>query len=639
MDGNSSGVKSITRADTALLFIAIAIILWLAIAAWFNPLQFRVFAGDDLDTFSVNQMSSAPPIQSSALLYHKFRPVATSLIFVIAKWTKCDFREVASIGLAIHAANAMLFFSLLYRTIKLPLSLSVGMTLIAIFNRFATYLLMQDEAIMEGIGVTLFLLLLIASLSFLERPMIRRSFLVTLLFALLIYDHERYLVLALPLLLLCAGSFRFNCKSSTILAVGVTLAMLSYLCIKKFWLGVPILVGTGGRPMDLGILQICSFLWDGALNLAGINRGPAYLALEDFPDSPFWIQCVSVAAAILSCALLTGIVGAITLSPTGKEKKAAFLHLSFYVSTTAVLLLSASITFRQEYRWLYPAFLVFLCLLGYGLCVSTARQAWLHAVLTCLVLLSLCRELYLAHRLPNFFAFQSYQIANNLVATLHLTADGVHRDAVLIRGEIPGKEWIFMNGAFSRFYRLPSLEFGAQNSMIDLTDESRLILNYDPFDRSFKIANEGHTANDQFHRMDYSLLEHASAALTPNDQWATPTKTPVFMMTKNGVNCMAVVAPVDMDIPVPHGANVLHICFSHIYAMGDGADLEITAIGPTGSKLLLSRVVPPLVNNDFPVWRKYEFALPANTQQVELHVFSKTDPTADWLALRDFYFD
>jgi hypothetical protein len=74
-------------------------------------------------------------------------------------------------------------------------------------------------------------------------------------------------------------------------------------------------------------------------------------------------------------------------------------------------------------------------------------------------------------------------------------------------------------------------------------------------------------------------------------------------MSKNGVNCMAVVAPVEMDFSVPQGASALHICFSHIYAMGDGVDLEIAAIGPTGTKSLLSRVVPPLVNDDLPVWR------------------------------------
>src|ERR1017187_639428 len=228
MDGNPSGVKSVKWAEAALLFIFSAIILWLAIEAWFDPLQFRVFAGDDLRTFASGHTSSAELIRSSVVL-NKFRPVAAAIIFAIAQWTKCDYREIASISLAIHAANGIIFFLLLYRALKLPLSLSVGVTVIAILNRFATYLLMQDQAIMEGMAVAPFLFLLITSLSFLERPLIRHSLLLTLLFGLIIYTHERYLVLALPLILLSAGNFGFNRKSSIILAGGVTVAALSYL--------------------------------------------------------------------------------------------------------------------------------------------------------------------------------------------------------------------------------------------------------------------------------------------------------------------------------------------------------------------------------------------------------------------------
>ena len=247
--------------------------------------------------------------------------------------------------------------------------------------------------------------------------------------------------------------------------------------------------------------------------------------------------------------------------------------------------------------------------------------------------------MYLVRRLPQFYSFHSYQVANNLVDTLHRVSGAVHQDAVLIRGNIPSKEWIFMEGTFSRFYHLPSLEFVPQGSMIEQTDESRLVLDYDGTDRTFKIANDRAAVTDQFHRMDYSLLEHSPAALTPNDRWSTPTKPPVFLMSKNGVNCMAVVAPIDLNFPASPGIHVLHVCFSHVYAMGDGADLEIAAKSPAGTKLLLSRVVPPLVNDDFPVWRKYEFILPPGTQEVELHVFSKTDPIADWIAVRDFSLD
>ena len=110
-------------------------------------------------------------------------------------------------------------------------------------------------------------------------------------------------------------------------------------------------------------------------------------------------------------------------------------------------------------------------------------------------------------------------------------------------------------------------------------------------------------------------------------------------MSRNGVDCMIEVSPVEVIVPVPHSATVLHVCFSHVYAMGDGADIEIAALTPSGPALLLSRNVPPLTDNDFPVWRKYEFALPSQTQQVKLRVFSKTTPLADWIAVRDFSFD
>jgi hypothetical protein len=166
-------------------------------------------------------------------------------------------------------------------------------------------------------------------------------------------------------------------------------------------------------------------------------------------------------------------------------------------------------------------------------------------------------------------------------------------------------------------------------------------LNYTNADRSFNIVQgkEATVVAAPTHRMSFTALEASAAAFVPSKRWSTPTKTPEFRKSKNGVDCMIEVAPVEVDIQVPPTATVLHVCFSHVYAMGDGADIEIVASTPTGSELLLSRRVPPLIDNDFPVWRKYEFALPADAEQVDLHVFSKTDPVADWIAIRDFSFD
>ena len=640
MPVDSSRMKLLLRIENAVVFVMFGMILWLAVEAWFNPLQFQVFAGDDIDTFSRNHVLTSPPIRSVAVMYHKFRPVAATVIFAIAKVTDCDFRKIASIGIAIHAANAMIFFWLLYRSIKLPLALSVGLTVVAIFNRFATYLLMQDEAIMEGMGVFLLVWMLIVSLSFMEWPTIRRSLELALLYTSLVYVHERYLVLAVPLALVSLGTFKLNRRASVLLTMAVTLGALSYLCIKKFWFGAPILVGSQTIPIDFGMAPILSFLWHGALNLVGINSGPAHLSLEDFPDSPFWIRSISIAVALLSTSLLCGIVATVTLSSAGEEKRASVLRGGFYLVTTALLLLSASITVRQEYRWLYPAFLVFLCWLGYGVAVAKTYQGWFRLALTALVLLSVCQEVYFAQRMKRFFSFESYQIANNLFAALHHISGALQKDAVLVRGDIPSKEWIFGDGTFSRFYHLPALEFLAHDSPIEQTDESRVILDFEPSTGNFKLsAAHPSSLTDEFHRMNYSLLEHSPAATTPDNRWSTPTKTPVFVTSKNGVDCVAVVAPVDLNFSVQQGARFLHVCFSQFYAMGDGTDVEVFALGSAGPKLLLSRRVPALVNDDFPVWRKYDFALPDDTQQIRLHVFSQTDPVADWIVVRDFSVD
>ena len=253
----------------------------------------------------------------------------------------------------------------------------------------------------------------------------------------------------------------------------------------------------------------------------------------------------------------------------------------------------------------------------------------------------MARELYLSRRHSQFFAFQSEEIASNLAATLrHIDGLGDY-DAVLIRGEVPSADWAFLEGAFSRFYHLPALEFTSRDAPAGQTDESRVVLNYIDADRSFKVVSgkEATLAAAPAHRMSITTLDESAAALVPNDQWSTPTGTPQFRISKNGVDCMVGVAPIEIVVSVVPPASVLYVCFSHFYALGNGAEVEITAATRTGSTPLLSSRVPPLTNNDFPVWRKYEFALPPETRQIEFRVLEEPDSTADWIAIRDFSFN
>jgi hypothetical protein len=626
------------RLGLILLCLIIPMIVYLAICAWFDVFQFKVFAGDDLRSFEAARRGFTG-FNQMMISYYKFRPVTALLFGAVGHWTKGDFHAVASAGLMLHTLNAFLFFYLLYSRIRLPLSPSLGISAVAIFSRFATYVFMQDAALTGGLVIAVFLVILIVSSSFAERPRMGSAFGLVFLYAVIIHTYEQYLVLAVPLLVLGVCTFRLNRNSAVVLSAGVLITALANFGTKTFLLSTPVLIGTETRPLAFNLPQIFLFLWRGALNLAGINAGPAYLSLEDFPDSPWWIQFLSLAAALLSCYLAVGIVADISSSGPGEKRKSALIKLAFYLSTVAAMLLSASITFRQQYIWLYPAYLAFLAFLGFSLQAKKARQWGFQLALTCLLLFSISREIYLGQRHSHFYAFQADQIVNNLYTTLNRISRIGSYDGILIRGQVPAKEWIFLGTAFSRFYRMPSLEFVSQDSPAEQIDESRVLIDYTDADRSFRIAPERQVATVATHRMSIAALQPSAMAFVPSDKWSTPTKTPEFQMAKNGVDCMIEVSPVEVVVPVPPSATVLYICFSHVYAIGDGADLEIAAATETGSTVLLSRRVPPLTDNDTPVWRKYELALPSETRNIDVRVFSKTDSMADWIAIRDFSFD
>lgn len=622
------------------LWLVIPMIFYLAVCAWYNVFQFTVFAGDDLRSFAAAQRGFTG-FNEVMISFYKFRPVTALLFGAVAYWTSCDYRAVASVSLMLHTLNGLLFFYVVYRQIRLPLFLSIGLTAIAVFNRFGTYLFMQDSALTGGLAIALFLLILIVAWPFLERPSVGRALCLTILYAAIVHTYEAYLVLGLPLVVLGICTFRQNRRAAFVVAIGAIVTVLLNFSIKKFFLATPFLIGTTTQPIAFEVPQILLFVWRGTLNLVGINSGPTHLSLEDFPESPLWIRILSVAAAVLSIALVLGALASIMASERGRKRHSALHRLAFYASVIAGLLLSASITFRQHYFWLYPAYLGFLACLGCAIQTSGTRRRTLQLGLTCLILLSISRELYLSQRHSQFFAFQTEKIATNLADTL-LHIDSVRaRDVILIRGDIPAVEWVFLDGAFSRFYHLPALEFINQDAPVGLTDESRLILDYVAADYSFRINQSKETplGTAPAHLMNFTALEAAAAAFVPSERWSTPTKTPIFRMSKNGVDCMVQVAPVEVAVSVPPPAQVLYVCFSHVYAVGDGADIEIVASTGYGSTPLLSSRVPPLTNNDFPVWRKYEFALPPQTQQIQLRVLSKTDPVADWIAIRDFSFN
>lgn len=625
--------------EFGLFLIVGGLIAWLTIEAWFDPLQFTVLAGDDLANLEPSSKSYGESILFLAS-YLKFRPVASFAQWAVTHWTGGDAREMAAAAVVIHALNALVFFFLAYRVVRLSLAISLGLTVIAILNRFTANLISPSGAIAEGIGVTVLLCIVAVAFRFMERPTVRRAASLSLLFLVILHIHERFIGLAGPLIFLAIGVWTRSRVSALVVGLGAVASCLLNFGIKKSVLDIPFFIGTTTQPIEFDLAQICLFLWHGTLNLAGINSGPTYLSLENFTESPLWIKAISIAAAVLTCGLVAKVIRDTILSPRGEARRAAYLRCTFLVLTTGVLLLSASITFRQEYRWLYSPYLVFLCLLALGVSRTARPGQWSPLLATCLIFLSVIRETYLERRIPNLFYFPVQQVASNLFYTLQHVSGIREKEAVLIRGNVPTYDWAFLGNTFSRTYGLPRLEFAGGPPVAEQIGPGTVVLDYHAADNSFTVGQSPSLAPEGWHTMNFAVLEKAAGALVPDPRLSTPSHTPLFVMPKNGVNCIEAVAPLEVTVEAPPNAKLLHICLSHFYASGDGVNVEVAGVSSNGTVTLLTREIPALPNDDYPVWRKYQLTLPSAIHSVQLRVFSKSgDPSADWVAVRDFSFE
>lgn len=622
----AAGRERLFSAHTIVLFVLGAVISYLAIAGWFRPFQFTVFAGDDLRLADFVQRDPAALWRPEV----KFRPVNSFVTTGLVQASNFEYRRLAGFTVAIHTANALLFFLLLYRALRLPVVFAFGLTVVAMLNRFTTYLYMQEQAIMEGTAIFILLSLFWASLRYAEAPGRWQAAFLAGLFALLVHTHERYLVLALPLGLLGFFSWRQAPGAALILSGGSAAAVALNVGIKTFLLRTPVLIGTTTQPIAFDFGQIGHFFLAGLATIFGINKGPSHLAIADFLESPLWLQALSVLLVIASCLLLASAFA------TGKMRQ-RLGWLLFGLASMLALVLAASVTFRQEYRWVYPAFLVLLILFARGLPRSGGRARAAGWLLAFLILGGLGRECYLAQHYPRFYAYHAYEIANDFHRVVAADRQLAARQRIIVREPVPVYSWIFIDQTFARFYKLPPIDFEGEAVDIEAGAPPPLLLGFRSKERRFDLLPTPDAVADTAPGSIEALVAR-SLELEPREELSTPTKTLLFQARKDGIDVVAAVSPLEISVPVPPGAERLHIKFTHFYALGDGATLFIVASGAEGEVTLLQRNVPPLPADDRPVWRTYQFALPAQVSEVRLKIVSEGDPAADWIAFRDFSF-
>jgi hypothetical protein len=354
----SGAHSSVSRSNPAPLLVA-GFLLALSLAAslvwfWSLPVHLDTFAEDDLRLLRAQESGTAASSLRQALTdtaAEKYRPVASVLYWLTFEAFGDAFRPYVLLNTLLHSGLAAAMGFVVWRFAGVSLWAAAGLTLLAAISRFSFYNVVQRHGLMEIVALALAGTALTACCIHSMRGERRFAVVALVAFGLCIHTHERYLTLA-PLLVV---SFYWNRGlgklTDWLLVLAPLLLVAANVLVKETFLRIAFLTGTGGQHVDLGQTEITSFFGAGLASVLALDVGPAYLSALDF-RSLGGIGYVPITMVVFGAGGLLVIA-----SRAGGLNRRVLMLLT---AAMAVLLLSASLTFRQEYRWLFAAELTFL---------------------------------------------------------------------------------------------------------------------------------------------------------------------------------------------------------------------------------------------------------------------------------------
>jgi hypothetical protein len=614
-----------------LFFMFYFLELW-----WLDYDYFQVLAGDDIRCFP-KALQGLEHYSNLLTSFSRFRPATALLIWISAFLSNGQYSTLIMIGAGLHAFNALLFFALLWKVMRASPGIAMGLTIVATFNRFTAYLIAPELAIMEGAAITTYLVFLWALFRLIDSTKIMWAFFTSLSFFIILHIHERYMVLIGACLMVAVPTYSANRRAGIVIAVCSIAGLAFNFSAKKLFIHAPILMGTTTKAIELNPEAILAFWTDGLLNLLGVNRGPSYLSVLSYSDSPKWIKLLGILSMITVISILyrSFIYAYRSMKSTRFDSKLGW-KLALLIGLISALLLSASITIRQEYRWLYPAYLSFLILVGAGTRIS--REAYkipaTQILLASFILIAVTSELAIREFQDNFYARNAYRLANNLYTLIQKSPELKASKEIIIGGdELSISNWVFMGDAFANFYKLPPLVFISSPSGNALRPMAAPSVMYQQSSGKFMLSASAveNQANS---------LSTAVTINPPVMQISTPNGKPSFAFTLKETDGWMLTSPVELMVQVPRAGKNLKVTFSHALTGGDGVDLAIIAqFAGQESRELLSVHVPALKNVARSEWHFHQLELPENCQSLRISIESKSgDQASDWLFFQAFRF-
>jgi hypothetical protein len=448
------------RDFSLVVFLVSALVIsTLASIFWFTPIRGHSFMGDDLQIITRNHAGSYFTAFFKDVLSapdDKFRPVANPAIGLAIRSCGLDFDCYENANLVMYILNGVLFAFIVYQFTRKWALAGLLAIFVYTFSRFSPFFYVQVFGIMENLGLTFVLLYALAVGQFLRSQKEGWFWLALLSTILATGAHERFIILALPLVLL---PFLNGVKENLWLKVGriagVILFPSGYVAFRAFVLHIPIFVGTAHTLITetFNIANAFIFILKGLVNLVGVNA-----TYTEMGGINFW--SAGRMAILLPVVVVTALLMIFWLYIRGTTWRA---HLAstdnrinlMYAVTILSLIAISSVTIRLEHKWLLSPFLLFLLII-FNL-ISTYRSQTVKIVALGLIVgLMVVNNVYYRKYEDNMYFLTGLRIADAARENVldHYSIDELsHRDIMVVtHGDPALEDWIFLHNYFVDLY-------------------------------------------------------------------------------------------------------------------------------------------------------------------------------------------
>ena len=446
--GHAAGAQPGSGTPRAWALAGVFLIAAVAVL-WFAKFP-GILVGDDAAFINAVQHGHSPSTIFQALTTtsaEKYRPLLSLAFLLVVPAFGTNFAAYESLNVVIEIVNALLVAAIVMRLTRGRGLLALAAALAFVVSRFAYYNVMQVIGLMEGLALLFTLLAMRAAADAFVLDRYGRLTWAVLWYALAVFTDERFLVVGLFVVACAVLHPRASSQPRTRAAVagGALLVLALYVGVKKLLFHEHLLVGTGGTLVATDAGTVLRFAGAAMANFFGFNVGPDFLSGLDLAEAGVPGYLLGLLVAVPAAALIGAFVYAAVRRRDRKALRDGVLGLALFLP----LALSATVTFRQEFRWLYAADTVFLI----GLAAIAARlepQRLAVAAAVGAFVASAGGSLWYRQFVENVFFMGGMNVASQVRdAIAQDPADPVF---IVHHGDKSIEKWVFSHGAFFSLY-------------------------------------------------------------------------------------------------------------------------------------------------------------------------------------------